>query len=119
MINNKKLFQGWKSRAVVLTTCCMKITSNILAQQIFCRKVSAKKLINMDAPTLLKHAKLNPNDKLIWDSAYCEEYEGLEKIDTWETISEEAYQESKHLYKGLMPTMAIAVIKKDGNGNPV
>lgn len=73
----------------------------------------------MDAPTLLKHAKLNPNDKLIWDSAYCEEYEGLEKIDTWETISEEAYQESKHLYKGLMPTMAIAVIKKDGNGNPV
>jgi hypothetical protein len=73
----------------------------------------------MDAPTLLKHEKLHPNNKTIWDSAYQEEYQGLEDIDTWEKITEEEYQESKHLYKGLMPTMAIAVIKKDGDGNPV
>jgi hypothetical protein len=73
----------------------------------------------MDAPTLLKHEKLHPNNKKIWDSAYLEEYKGLEDIDTWETISETEYQESKHLYKGVMPTMAIEVIKKDGEGRPV
>jgi hypothetical protein len=73
----------------------------------------------VDAPTLLKHEKLHPNDRTFWDSAYQEEYQGLEDIDTWEKITEEEYQESKHLYKGLMPTMAIAVIKKDGEGNSV
>jgi hypothetical protein len=36
----------------------------------------------MDAPTLLKHEKLHPNNKTILDSAYQEEYQGLEDIDT-------------------------------------
>jgi hypothetical protein len=37
----------------------------------------------------------------------------------WETINEEEYQLTKHLYKGTMPTMAIAVIKRDENGKPI
>jgi hypothetical protein len=63
----------------------------------------------MQAPTLLKHHKLHPDDKSIWDEAYKSEYDGLKNIDTWELITEEEYKNMRHLYKGLMPTMAIAL----------
>ena len=62
---------------------------------------------------------MHPQDRKIWDESYRQEYQGLVDIDTWETITEDEYQNMKHLYKGIMPTMAIAVIKYDGNGNPV
>ena len=74
----------------------------------------------MKVPTsLLQHAKMNANNKKIWDQSYFEEYHGLEKVDTWKVISESEYQALKHLVKRTLPTMAIAVIKKDGNRNPV
>lgn len=72
----------------------------------------------MQAPTLLKHYKLHPDDMKIWDAAYYEEYQGLVDINTWEEISEEDYNNSKHLFGNLMPTMAISTIKHDGDGNP-
>ena len=82
------------------------------------RKVSAKNLNVLEAPTLLKHYKLHPDDKKTWDESYQEEYQGLVDIDTWDVITEEDYQKAKHIYGNLLPTMAISVIKYDGNGKP-
>ena len=118
MINNKKLFRGWRTDHFVKTARRVRLTSNLIAHQIMARKVSAKDLHLLEAPSLLKHNKLHPDDKRIWDESYREEYQGLVDIDTWETITEEEYQQTKHLYKGTMPTMAIAVIKYDKNGKP-
>ena len=118
MINNKKLFRGWRTDHFVKTARRVRLTSNLIAHQIMARKVSAKDLHLLEAPSLLKHNKLHPNDKKIWDNSYKEEYQGLVDIDTWETITEEEYQQTKHLYKGTMPTMAIAVIKYDKDGKP-
>ncbi len=120
LLSNKHLFQGWKTRATVLNARAIRATSNIMSHLIQCRKVSAKDLHDMTSPaSLLKHNKLHPEDKQIWDKAYEVEYRGLESIDTWETISEEDYNQIKHLSKGLLPTMAISTIKYDGDGNPV
>ena len=90
-----------------------------ISHKIFSRHVSAKKIHLLEAPSLLKHDKLYPDDKLVWDSAYHEEYQGLVDIDTWELITDEQYQTSKAILGRLMPTMATAVIKKDGEGQPV
>ena len=74
----------------------------------------------MAAPvSLTQHAKMHPSDKKIWDDSYRSEYNGLLDIDTFEVISEDEYQNLKHTVKGVMPCMAIAVIKYDGEGNPV
>ena len=119
LVYNKKLFSGWRSRSFVLTARQVRATSNVIASTIYSRKVSAEGLNLMQAPTLLKHHKLHPDDKSIWDAAYKSEYDGLKNIDTWEMISEDEYQNMRHLYKGVMPTMAIATIKYDGQGNPI
>ena len=119
MQQNKKVFQGWKPSRVTMTARRMRATSNILANLLISRKVSAANLSLLEAPTLLKHHKLPPKDKETWDQAYKDEYDGLVGIDTWETITEEEYQQMKSSYKGLLPTMAITVIKYDGEGNPV
>ncbi len=120
LIINRKLFYGWKTHTFCAAARRIRATSNLVAELIISRKVSAKGLMKMEAPaSLLKHQQLHPNDKKIWDESYRQEYQGLIDIDTWETISEEEYQNMKHIYKGLMPTMAISVIKYDGYGNPV
>ena len=119
LVHNRKLFSGWKSRTFVLTARQVRATSNVIASTIYSRKVSAAGLNLMQAPTLLKHHKLHPDDKSIWDAAYKSEYDGLQDIDTWELITEDEYQNMRHLYKGVMPTMAIATIKYDGQGNPI
>jgi hypothetical protein len=82
------------------------------------RHVSAHGLQSLLAPTSLRqHAKMSPNDKQIWDSAYDEEYNGLESLPTWEIISEDQF---KLLSKGkkALPTMAIATIKYDDRNRP-
>ena len=119
LLYNNKLFQGWKSKQTVLNARHARATSNILSHLIIARKISAKNLHQQQAPTLLKHHLLHPDDKETWDMAYREEYEGLVNIDSWEMITENDYQALKHTYKGVMPTMAIATIKRDGDGNPV
>jgi hypothetical protein len=118
LVHNKKLFQGWKARKCVTSARQARATSNIIARMVTIRKISAKGLSLLQAPTLLKHNKLDPDDEEIWNEAYRSEYEGLQSIDTWEVISEEEYQSMKHLSKGLLPTMAIATIKYDGDGKP-
>ena len=120
MIQNKKLFQGWKSTHVVMTARRVQATSNTLASLIINGKVSARNLQSMDAPTLLKHHKLSQNDKLIWDASYKAEHDGLVNINTWDLLSEDEYQVLKKMGKGgIMPTMAISTIKTNGQGEPV
>ena len=120
MYHNKRLFRGWVNTHQAQVARHVQITSNIIAHHIHARKISAKDLQVMDTPTsLLKHSKLHPKDKQIWDSSYKEEYEGLQNLETWEVITEEQYQYLKiHSNATLLPTMAISVIKKDGNGKP-
>ncbi len=118
LINNKKLFKGWVTANKVYTARKVQTTSNVLARLISNRKVSAKNLHDLSTPTLLKHHKLHPEDRAIWDEAYREEYQGLMDIDTWEVISEEKYNNMKAILGNLLPTMAITTIKYDGKGNP-
>jgi hypothetical protein len=60
---------------------------------------------------------MDPSDKLIWDAAYDEEYDGLVSLPTWEVISDEQF---RLLSKGkkALPTMAIATIKYDNHNRP-
>jgi hypothetical protein len=119
MLENKKLFKGWISTSKAMTARRVAATSNLIAGLIINKKVSAQHLHLKEAPTLLKHHKLHPDDRQTWDASYREEYQGLTDIDTWEYISEDDYQTSKHLFGNLLPTMAISTIKYDGEGNPI
>jgi len=85
---------------------------------IVARHVSAKALTSTDSPTLLQHAKLNSNDKQIWDAAYSEEYLGLKNLPAWITITESEYKNNRKLYGTLLPTMAISTVKYDEHGTP-
>eukprot|EP00957_Ditylum_brightwellii_P194589 14821930-Ditylum_brightwellii.AAC.1 len=58
-------------------------------------------------------------DKAIWDKSYEAEYRGLEKLNTWEVISEQDYEAIKHITGLALPTMAISCIKYDTEGNPI
>jgi hypothetical protein len=57
-------------------------------------------------------SKLSSGDKIIWDTAYDEEYDSLNSLLTWDVISESQF---KHLTQGAnaLPSMAIATIKYD------
>jgi len=56
-------------------------------------------------------------DKIIWDAAYSEEYDGLTSLPTWEVISEEKYFKLSKGKKAL-PMMAIGTIKYDEHDRP-
>jgi len=82
------------------------------------RHILAHGLKSLLPPTSLKaHQKLDEADKLIWDAAYDEEYDGLEALPTWEVITEAQYKQLSRGKKAL-PTMAIATIKFDENNRP-
>ena len=118
LLDNKKLFKGWVATAKAMTARRVSATSNLVAGLIINKKVSAKDLHLMEAPTLLKHHKLHSDDRKTWDESYRQEYQGLVDIDTWEYISESDYLDSKHMFGNLLPTMAISTIKHDGEGQP-
>ena len=120
MAHNQKLLQGWVNSKRAQIARHVRITSNILAHHISARHISAKDLINHEAPiSLLKHSKLHPKDKLIWDQSYAEEYRGLQSLDTWEVIDEaECKYLQKHNNAQVLPTMTVSVIKRDKDGNP-
>jgi hypothetical protein len=119
MIANKKLFNGSIQISRAITARRARATSNLIAHLIVSRKVSAKDLHLLQAPTLLKHHQLHPDDKKTWDAAYKHEYDGLTDIDTWEVITEDEYKTMRHILGNLLPAMAISTIKHDGKGNPV
>jgi hypothetical protein len=110
---------GIKTRTFVTNARSVRAASNTISHFIHCCKVSAANLHDtLQAPTLLNHKNLHPDDKDTWDAAYLSEYNGLVNIDTWETISDNEYQSMKHLYAGIMPTMAISTIKYGSDGRP-
>jgi deoxyuridine 5'-triphosphate nucleotidohydrolase len=120
MIHNRKLFEGWKTSSSIINARLCRSMSNIAANLIRSRHVSAVNLIQKSAPSsLLQHAKLHPDDKQIWDKSYFEEYEGLQKLNTWKVITEDEYHAIKTQVKRTLPTMAIATVKTDGEGNPI
>ena len=120
MVTNKKLFQGWKSRKSVLSARVLRAASNVIAYnwKLVARHISAKTLDNLQAPTLVRHRLLTPNDKKLWDAAYDEEYDGLQNLPAWDIISEAEYKRLRPITGNALPTMAISTIKKDENGNP-
>ena len=80
--------------------------------------VSAHGLKSLLAPSSLKHHhNMSSEDKDIWDAAYCEEYDGLASIPTWEVLTEWQFT---FLSKGRksLPSMAISTIKYDENNQP-
>ena len=120
MNHNKKLFKGWVNTRQAIIARHVRMSSNVLSHMVSARHVSATELVDMSSPTsLLAHAKLIPSDKKVWDESYTEEYNGLKSLQTWEIITEEQYKYLKKTHNAhLLPTMAISLIKKDGNGNP-
>jgi hypothetical protein len=66
---------------------------------------------------LKAHSKLSFNDRAIWDTAYDEEFDGLESLPMWEVLTEEQFRQLGIAHKAL-PTMAIATIKYDTNNKP-
>jgi len=72
------------------------------------RHVSAHGLQSLLAPTSLKaHSKKDPEDKIIWNNAHDEEYDGLVSLPAWEIVTEEKFRQLSKGGKAL-PTMAIA-----------
>ncbi len=80
--------------------------------------VSANGFKSLVAPLSLKHQKnMDSGDKLIWDAAYNEEYNGLVSLPMWDIITQEEFC---CLSKGkkALPTTAIATIKYDEKNCP-
>jgi len=113
LIDSGQLFRGHtKFKNVYDARSQLSLCASVL------RHVSAHGLKNLLAPTSLKsHQSMDPDDKMIWDAAYDEEYDGLESLPTWDIITEDQYRQ---LCKGkrALPTMAIATIKYDANNKP-
>ena len=87
-------------------------------QSCVLRHVSAHGLQSLIPPASLKdNSKISPSDKLIWDEAYFEEYDGLQSIPTWEVLTESQFCQ---LIKGKksLPSMAISTIKYDAFNKP-
>lgn len=53
---------------------------------------------------------MSSNDRVIWDSAYNEEYHGVKSRPTWEIITESQFMQLNEGVEAL-PSMTIATIK--------
>jgi len=113
LLDTGQLFKGHsKFKNVYASRSQLSLRDSVL------RHVSAHGLQSLLAPTSLKHhSKLSPSDKIIWDEAYNEEYDGLVSLPSWEVITEEQFQKLSRGKKAL-PTMAIAMIKYDAHNRP-
>jgi hypothetical protein len=60
---------------------------------------------------------MTPEDKIIWDQAYDEEFDGLSSLPTWEILTEAQFKSLSAGAKAL-PSMAIATIKYDSFNKP-
>ena len=85
---------------------------------IIYNKVDASNLLVPRAPTSLKqHDTLPPSDKITWHKAYSEGYFGLHKhAIAWECISQSDYLSLRKYTGNVLPTQALAVMKKDEQG---
>jgi len=113
LIQSHQIFQGHPPFSRIILAKQTFDLSNAVAKH-----VSAASLSSSDVPTLINHCKLSENDKKVWDAAYAEEYMGLQNLPAWISITDKEYQKMKHIYKSILPTMAISTIKYDELGNP-
>jgi hypothetical protein len=113
LLDSGQLFRGHaKFRTVYNARNQVSLTSCVL------RHVSAHGLKSLIAPTSLKsHSTMHPDDQIIWNDAYNEEYDGLVSLPTWEIISDDRYRQLSKGKKAL-PTMAIATIKYNEHNRP-
>jgi len=113
LLDSGQLFRRLSKFKNVYDTC-----NQISLRDSVLRHISAHGLKSLIPPTSLKaHNTMDPGDREIWNTAYDEEFDGLEALPTWEVITEAEY---KRLSKGkrALPTMAIATIKFDENNRP-
>ena len=113
LMNSHQLFRGHPSYRKII-----QAKSSLVLGKAIAKHVSAKGLSSHDVPTLIHHKRMKKNDKDIWDSAYAEEYFGLQNLPAWTTITEKEYKNMQHKYKTLLPTMAISTIKFDEHNKP-
>jgi hypothetical protein len=82
-----QLFRGHTKFCNVYDTC-----NQLSLQHCVLHHVTAHGRQSLIAPSSLKqHSKMSPSDKIIWDTAYNEEYDGLTSLPSWEVISEDEY----------------------------
>eukprot|EP00957_Ditylum_brightwellii_P146374 11144841-Ditylum_brightwellii.AAC.1 len=81
--------------------------------------ISAQELSSLTAPTLLQHVKLARQDKEIWDKSYEAEYQGLERLNTWNVISETEYEAIKKITGPALPTVAMSCVRYDTEGKSI
>jgi hypothetical protein len=113
LLDTGQLFKGHKKFNKVY-----QAHSQIQLEDSVLRHVSAHGLQSLLAPTSLhKHATFSPRDKVIWDSAYDEEYDGLNNLPTWDIVSESDFKRLHQIAKAL-PSMALACIKYDEFNKP-
>ena len=92
--------------------------NNTIFQKCFASHVSAAKLHNSTAPSLLEMATLDKHDKDIWTAAYAEEYGGLQGLPCWITVTESQCKLLHPIVGNALSTMAIFTVKHDENGRP-
>ena len=112
MLRGMSLFKGHLPYKRIEQQLQSRYVGSIVAEH-----VSARELSSHYVPHLIEHKRLKPKDKLIWDAAYREEYDGLTSLPAWVSITQEEYEAMKHKIRPL-PTMAVSTIKFDENGQP-
>jgi hypothetical protein len=113
LLNTGQLFRGHtKFKRVYNTRLQIQLRTSVL------RHASAHGLTSLLALSSLKtNLSLSPSDKLIWDDAYFEEFNGLSSLPTWEVLTEQHFKAVSNGIKAL-PFMAIATIKYDNFNCP-
>ena len=87
------LSQGHIARGHCKFQSLIKLQSSGTLCRIVANHISAANLTSLEVPTLLQHHTLSPSDKMTWDSAYAEEYDGLVDLPAWQSITEHEYFE--------------------------
>ena len=115
LTTSKQLIPGFQRKQFIQQQQQLHSTTNILALH-----VSATSLHSHLAPqSLRRHNALHPDDKIIWDKAYAEEYHGLQELSCFDYISETEYQSLKKVLGPLFQSIAISTIKHNEKGIPV
>jgi len=94
LLGTGQLFKGHtKFQQVYNTRTQVQLRDSVL------RHVSAHGLTSLLAPVSLNsHHKMNASDKVIWDEAYNEEFDGLTSLPTWEVFKQRGQGFAIHGY---------------------
>lgn len=90
------LSDGHLSRGHIGFQKLLKRHPMINVKQSIIRHVSDHGISTLTIPTLSNHAKLPSPDQTIWNEAYAEEYDGLQRLDTWGILTQVQYIELRH-----------------------